>query len=299
MSETATLDPVQTETIAGVTIDLSKRKTFIFRLSANKKVKAQGRTETGDLDIEYPPKYWIDNPTGGMTTIDPETKRPRRIRCLKGYDEVWVDKQEAQGKLEQTQLQNLREEFLMLDGEIYITLPTDYSKLKYLLLYPSFDKNADANGVPSSFYLVNDDAVAEEELKKETLRTEAEEKVIDLPLNKLKEVASFFGVELKKADGEDRSEGAIRLDLLKKAAERPDALLKSVDSELVRIRHIIAKAVNDAVIDLNKVPGQAHWGDTGGLITVINDTNNPLDALTKFAVGTKKESKDFVKKLGL
>jgi len=289
-----------TEKLGEVTIDLEKAKTFIFRLTPNKKVKSQGKTETGDVDIEYPPKYWIDNPAAGLTTVDPDTKKPRLLRCLKGYEDIFVDQQTKLGKLEPAQINNLLESFLMLDGELYLTLPADYSKLKFLLLNPKFDKNAQANGVDAAFYLVNDDAVADAEYGKMKLRTEAEEKAIDLEIGKLESVASYFGVRLLKDDKvTKRSENAIRLDLAKRAAAQPEVFLKALEDERLRIRHAVSKAITDGLIDLNKVKGQAHWGETGAIITILNGEKEPLDALTDFALGTKADNKSFANKLGL
>lgn len=284
------------ETIGEVSIDLSKPKTFMFRLADNRKVKSQGRTETGETDPEYPPKYWIDNPTGGISTVDPETNKPRLLRYLKGYETVWVDEQ---GKIEKEQLPNLIEEFLMLDGVMRLDLPVDYSKLKFLLLYPSFDKNAKANGKVSSFYLVNDDAAADKEFEKIKLRSEAEEAAIDLEIEKLESIASFFGVKLQNDDGTKRKENAIRLDLAKKAAAQPDVFLKALEDEKLRLRYVIQKAVQAGTIDLNKTKGQAHWGETGALITALDADKHPLDALADFALGTKAENKAFANKLGL
>lgn len=285
-----------TEVIGGVTIDLDKQKPFVFRLADNRKVKSQGRTEKGDTDPEYPPKYWIDNPTGGITAVDPETKKPRLLRCLKGYDKVWVDEQ---GKIEKEQLPNLIEEFLMLDGVLRLDIPVDYSKIKFLLLYPSFEKNAAANGKVPSFVLVNDDAAADAEFAKVQLRNAAEEKAIELEMEKLEPIASFFGVKLLDSEGGKRKEGAIRLELSKKASAQPDVFLKALEDEKLRVRYEIQKAVESGKIDLAKVKGQAHWGETGALIAVLDTEKKPLDALADFALGTKAENKAFANKLGL
>jgi len=280
------------EKIGKVTVDFSKNKTYIFRLTDNKKVKPMGVTPQGDLDPPYPRKWFLDNPT---QTIDPATKKPRWARCLKGIDTIWMDEQKD---IPKEQIPNMLDEFQFTDGELHVSMPMEYSRLKYLMHHSKLVDNK-VDGVMAAFYLVNDDEKAEKEYEALQLRTQAEEKAMEADMNDLLPLATFFGIATKTPDGEPRKEAALRLEFAKAAAAKPDVFLKSIDSPRIKLAHKIQEAINDGTIDLNHVKGQAHWGETKAIIIALDEKKSPVDALVAFAMTNDKGAKEFIKKLSL
>lgn len=280
------------EKIGKVTIDFSKRKTYIFRLTDNRKVKPMGVTAQGDIDPPYPRKFFLGNP---CQTFDPDTKKPRWARCLKGIDTVWMDEQKD---IPKESIPAMIDEFAFVDGELLLDMPTEYSRLKYLIHHSDMLDNIQEGDSPT-FYLVNDDETADKEYKDAQLRHEAEEKAMEVELEQLLPLATFFGVNLKNSDGEQRKESALRLEFAKKAAGNPKVFLENLNSPKLKLAHTIKEAIDKGIIDLAHVKGQAHWGETKALITGIDEKKGAVESLVVFSMSNSTAAKDFMKKLGL
>lgn len=281
-----------TEKIGKVIVNFDKPRTYIFRLTDNRKVKPMGVTEGGDVDPPYPRKYMLDNP---CQTFDPVTKRPRWARCLKGIDTIWQDEQKDVPK---EQIPSMLDEFVFVDGEMLINMPTEYSKLKYLMHHIKLQDNSPEGQLPV-FYLVNDDEKAEKEYQLEQSRHEAEETAMEKNIEELLPLATYFGIKVEDSDGNRRKESALRLEFVKQARKNPKVFLDNLNSPKLKVAHAVKEAVDSGLIDLAHVKGQAHWGETKAFITKLDEKKSPVDSLVDFAFSGSKDSNAFTKKLGL
>jgi hypothetical protein len=274
------------------TLDYGKSKTYWYRLSDNKKVKQMGVTEGGDVMPPYPPVYILKNP---VSTFDPVTKKPRIARCLKGVESIWVDEQDD---LPEDFVKSNLDEIVFNYGDLHITWPLESTRHKFLLAHLNFQEN-NFQGIMPVFMLRNNDKEAEKEMEKVRLRNKALDKVEELTMEQMEELSTHYGISLTDGDGDKRRETAIRLDFARKAEENPDAFLKNVDNARVKIAHKIKTMIDNGEISLTHTKGQAHWGDTKAMITVLTEDEDAVDQLVEFAVGKGKKSADFIKRLGL
>jgi hypothetical protein len=265
-------------------------KRYIFKLTDNMKVKSMGVTPQGDQDPPYSPRYVIKNP---VQAIDPKSGLPRWARCLNGYATVWMDEQKD---IPKESVAALIDTPTFIDGVCYLTSPDDYNKLYFVHIHPDFEGNQRLGELPK-FSLLNSDAKAQAALEQEKLKNLAKDKAFEAPLEELLPLADYFGIKLTSPDGEQMKESGIRYEFTKAAEKNPKVFLEQFGNPTTKLAHIITEAIKSEKIDLGHVRGQAHWGETKGLITALDEKLSPVDSLVKFAMGEDKKSKDFMKKL--
>lgn len=287
-----TLEQQSVEKFGKWTLDYSKSKTYLFKLSDNKKVKPMGVSELGDTDPPYPKTYMLANP---VRTFDPVTKKPRIARCLKGVDTIWLDEQTD---LDEDLVKSSIDEFTFNYGDLYIAFPQESNRYKFMLAHVGFEHNKTGNST-SVFYIQNDDEKAEQDYQKMLQKQEAVDKVSEVDYNDLKELSDYYNIKLVDKNGDARKETAVRLDFAKAAEQNPDAFLKAFNNVRIKVATKIKKAIADGLIDLEHTKGQAHWGDTKGLITVLEVEKDPVEQLVEVALSNDKKGKDLQKKLGL
>jgi hypothetical protein len=75
------------------------------------------------------------------------------------------------------------------------------------------------------------------------------------------------------------------------AYNNPAEFLKTFNDPRTKVIYQIRSLLDSSDITLMKVPGQAHWVDTGKLITVIPPDTNPIEYLSEYAL--TKDGEEF------
>ena len=156
-------------------------------------------------------------PQKGVTIYDSEADAVREIRFCPNEPSIYVDEQSSNA---------LKQSVTFRNGRIFV--PKEKPNLrKFLEQHPS---NV-ANG-GSVFKLRNKKIVAEQELEKEFLLTDAISVVRDREINDLLPIAIYFGININASISD------IRYSLLRIAKTKTKEFLESLDLNLVKHKNI-------------------------------------------------------------
>lgn len=278
--------------------DFEKEATYVFQLTERVSGKGVAVDHRGSIveDATPPfPKYVIlRNP---CLVYDEASGRERFARALQGYSSIWQDEQDTPAKLETSIVDGLKMSVRFDDGILIVKTPQDATFLKFLLVHDDYSgKEIRKTNRPPQFELMNKKFTADEELKKLDEIDKAVEKVKSIKnIDNHLEHIDFMNVKMYDAYGQRLPDSQVLLNYRKAAEANPRVFNKTFDSPEIKIKHKIKQAIAGGKIDLERVKGQAHFGDTGAIITVLDISKDPVDFLTEFAVS--KEGSGFLKKI--
>lgn len=273
-------------------IDLTKERTFIFEsvrfvAPRGQLVDANGNI-TSDTDLPHTPRMGVANP---CLIYDHATKRERYIRLLAGHESVYRDEQDTPVKVDDNTVASLIRQLMFVDGTLILRAPQDATAIKFLLLH---DDNADnpirKSGKPARFRMRNVSNTAAEELEKITALDEAVAKWRKVTKENMADYIAhieYMGVPTVDGEGQPIDPDVVLLNYRRKAESNPVVFNKSFDTPKVKTIAKIKKAISSGMIDLNKVKGQAFWGDTGTLITPLDITKDAVQFLLEFSATDK------------
>src|ERR1700677_3973440 len=238
------VDPVFKEIMAKMSPTQINRPMIIFKLrnAPNGKVHLDG----------------IDD------VFDPETKRMRRIRLIRGATTIWMDEQDEM-IVKAARLMNANE--------------------------------GNPNRIPGkkrSFYEWDASAEEREAFEKELLEAKVVQLAMEQPFEKMKKHALYLNLPITNEMGQIRGEDGIRALYLRAAKADPKKFKESLDSKEVEYKYLIRRAIVDAKISVStteiKYP-------TGQLICRLPHGRESVDYLVEFAMLPTDESKSFVERL--
>lgn len=266
------MDPVFREIMAKTSPTTIDRPMVIFKLrnAPNGKVHLDG----------------IDD------VFDPETKRMRRIRLIRGATTIWMDEQE---KMDKSFLEKNRISITFVAGHLICDSQKDELIIKAARLMNGNEGNI--NRVPGkkrSFY--EWDASAEEKaaFEKELLEAKVVQIAMEQPFEKMKKHALYLNLPITNEMGQIRGEDGIRALYLRAAKADPKKFKESLDSKEVEYKYLIRRAIIDAKIE---VSATAIKYPTGGLVCRLPHGREAVDYLVEFAMLPTDESKSFVERL--
>jgi hypothetical protein len=263
-------------------------KTFAFRLTKTITPISPGEPPYQPFKQLPPASVCYDEATGGQ----------RVVRVLEGVNTFWEDEQVEKLKISPSVAASREWRPTFVDGFLLLRSPQDDLKIAAMKARDEFDgKTIRMSGGLSVYTLDN----KEVEFKSKRELQQLEKKATDYALAaKYEEIiahANFLGIKLTDGYGEKRKEDDVLAAYYEYAKAKPDLFLKSFDSPVVKMKHIIKEAITDGTIDLGHVRGQAHWGETKALITVIDMKKDAVEELSDFAFSDKEGADDFVKRL--
>jgi len=266
------MDPVFKEIMAKTSPTPSNRPMVIFKLrnAPNGKVHIDG----------------IDD------VFDPETKRMRRLRLIRGATTIWMDEQE---KMDKDFLQKNRISITFVAGNLICDQQKDEFIIKAARLMNANEGNP--NRIPGkkrSFYEWDASAEEREAFEKELLEAKAVTMAMEQPFEKMKKHALYLNLPITNEIGQIRGEDGIRALYLRAAKADPKKFRESLDSKEVELKYLIRRAIVDAKISISTT--DAKW-PTGQLICRIPHGREAVDYLVEFGMLPTEESKSFVERL--
>lgn len=266
-------------------INFDKPYTYIFRLcqqSGSRGNVIDGRNnDLGNIDPPYPRQVSIPHQS---FIYDELTKKDRTIRLLQGISSIWQDEQDADNKIDAQTIESLRIRPMFNDGSLFVKVPEEINTLKFLLNNDSYaGKQIRKSQRPPLYELVNKNVKAEDELKMYDEIDKAIEKIKSIKnIKEHLDHINFMNVKTTDQFNQPLTDNEILLAYRKKAEANPRLFNRTFDSPEIKIRAMVVNWIDSGKIDLNKVRGQAHYGDTGAIITVLDITRDPVDYLTEF-----------------
>lgn len=262
-------EELQQEVITGFTPKLTddtqvpEQKFVIFRLVKKKR----GR--------EY-----IDGVCDAV--MNPKTKKRERIWLINGADSIWQSDLIELLKDKEYVKRN-RRSLLFENGVCRISTADDRALEFARANTKNVGKSRNTSG-KWGYYEYDAAAEQQERLKSQMTKIEMVIKAKEMPVEKMKKLASFLGIVPYDDLGQLKSEDGIRTELMIKADTQPSLFSKYIDSEEVDVAYSVKKAILDAKIDLTGQDGNAIWAGGKGFICKIPAGRKPYEYLTELAM---------------
>lgn len=261
-------------------IPLTQQENRIFLLSNDKRIG------TVSLDVEE-------------DVIDPKTGEQRRMRLLRGAKSIWMDEQLPSVFPQKYVERNI----LTLDFNkgVCIIPMNEPLKLKAAELTNRNIATKKRNGLQAKhkdiyFYEWNPAEINAQAVEEENMVIQAMQLAMTVPLEEMLPHAAYLAIESVDEQGVPLDQNAIRTAYIRKAKNDAKRFLNSIHSPIVKVKHMIYKAVHGGLIDLGKQPGAAYWTD-GGFICTLPEGRDAIDYLTEYAMVHGENNAAFVSQL--
>lgn len=278
-------DPLQAPQFNGLgnsgnALPLTPVENRIFILSNDK------RKGTVSLDVEE-------------DTIDPETGDPRRMRLLRGADSIWFDKQPPTVYPKSHVDKNVMN--LEFNKGVCIIPIRDPLKIKAAELSMRNIANQKKYGNRAKqkdiyFYEWNPVEQNKKAIEEENDVIKAMQLAMTTPIEEVIPHAKYLNIQFQDEMGVALNEDALRNAYIRKAKNDSKLFLNSAQSPVVKMAHLVRKAIENGLIDLGKQVGTAYWTD-GGFITTLPQERDSTDYLIEFAMTHGDENKAFANQL--
>ena len=207
---------------------------------------------------------WFKLNQANITIYDKEMDTIRAIRYCSNEPSIYLDEQS----------QNAIREHIVFKEKM-LAVPSSKPNLQmYLDAHPGNKANGG-----NTFFEVNTERNAEDELNREFLLLDAVSMVREKSIDELLPVAMYLGINIEQKNQE------IRRELLLEAKSNPKAFIEMFDNPMVKIRSAIKQAVDFQIL-LERVDG-IFWFDTKRLILACPAGNDPIDVMTRYCLTEK------------
>lgn len=169
--------------------------------------------------------------------------------------------------------------------------------LEFLRKNPNNVGKAKTNSGKWSFYEYNPAEEQAERHQKQLMQIEMVLKVKDMDIEKVKRLASFFGITFVDEIGMLKSDEGIRTELMLKAQNDPSTFQKYIDSKEVEVSYLVKKAILSNKIDLGGESKNATWANGHGYIAKIPANRKAYEFLTELALSPSEDGIKFLEKL--
>lgn len=240
-------------------------------------------------------RLYLDNCCDNV--INPKTKRPERIWLLNGAHSIWDSELENILKDKARYERSRRgRDIIFVDGVLRVP-STDILLLEFLRANTNNVKEKRSGAGKYNFYEYDPQQEQKEREKKQLLKLEMILKAKDLPDDKARKMASFFGIAFVDEIGAVKSIEGIRTELMLKADTDPVTFQKYIDSREVEVSYMVKRAILEAKIDLTGQTGNAVWANGKGFIAKIPANRKAYEYLTELAMTNSDEGKKFLQQL--
>jgi hypothetical protein len=236
--------------------------------------------ESGRINsAPYPPLYKV--PSEGVT-IDDDTRRTRKWRCLKGVESIWVDEQEG---LEPASYDDY-EEIIFRNGHLKIRGHelNKLSALKALDLYEA-KKNRKSGSRPA-YRLIDVDADLNNALDNLDFEYEALKTAKECSDEEMLPFAFVLGLNV------DQQIKGVRKDFIMKAKSNPRYFIKYFVDPKNEIAYLVHKALTGNIISTTAIEGKLVWTESR---KVIMDAPKGADIAQDIAKLFMKNNDDAIK----
>jgi hypothetical protein len=241
-------------------------------------------------------RHWLDNFTEAIP--NPENNNmPERMCLLAGATDVWESKCENIIK-DKNRYDRARRgmDIVFVDGVLRVR-STDVLRLKFLRLHPKNVGDRRVGSLGSDFYEYSPAKENEDRKKKIVLKMEIGAKVMSMPDEQARKLASFLGIPMVDELGMPVSPDGIKADLAFKVDADPATVQRYIDSREVEISWMVKRAIIDNKIDLGGTSGNAMWSAGKGFIAKIPSDKKPYTYLTELAMTNSEDGRRFLEQL--
>lgn len=259
---------------------ITKQENRIFLLQNDK------RQGTVQLDLEE-------------DVIDPKTQKPRRMRLLRGAPSVWFDEQPPSVYPPAYVNKNIMT--LDFDRGTCVVPVNDPLKIQAAELSNRNVATKKKNGAMAKhkdiyFYEWNPAELNKKAIEEENDVIKAMQLAMNTPVGEMIPHAAYLNIPTQDEQGVPFDNDALRTAYIRYAKNNADKFLRSVHSPVVKISHMVHRAVHGGEIDLGKQPGAAYWTD-GGFISTLPEGRDAIVYLTEFAMLHGEANEAFEKQL--
>ena len=210
--------------------------------------------ESGRLNsAPYPPIFQV--PSEGIT-VDDETKKSRKWRCLKGIDSIWVDDQDG---LEPNGFEDY-EEIIFVNGHLKIR-GYETNKLAALKALDLFEgkkiKKVDSK---PAYRLIDVDADLNTSLDNLDFEYEALKTAKECSDEEMLAFAYVLGLNV------DQQLRGVRKDFIMKAKANPRYFIKYFVDPKNEIAYRVHKALTGNILSTTSIEGKLVWAESGKVI---------------------------------
>lgn len=251
-----------------------KEGVYSFILSNKIEPRAEGR----------PPYQPIKELPAIAEVFDEEKQTTRMMRYVKGYPSLWVDEQMRMQGYDAGFAERNAWKPRFIDGHLQLTSPQQDLMITSMFLRDNFAGNAAARGVTPVFDLVNKEVTFASKMDLFKAQQQAMAKAMEATYPECLPHATYLGIkESDTQTGQKKSPQQILTEYAEKAQADPSTFLKSFDSPVMKTKALIQGAIEKGIIDTGHVRGQAHWGETKALISLLDMSKDPADSLLEFS----------------
>lgn len=231
--------------------DVNKLFKFVL-VKSHEKYKPRDKQGGHLSTAPYPPIYQL--PSEGIT-VDDETGRNRRWRCVKGIDTIWVDEQDG---IEVNY--NDLEELVFVYGKLNVR-GYEKNKLAALKAQDIFaGKKYKKVDVKPIYRLVDEEAELSTALDSIDLEFEALKTAKECSEEEMLPFAYVLGINT------NQSMKAIRKEFILKAKANASYFLKHFVDPKNEIAYVVHKAVNENIISTSIIEGKLIWVESRKVI---------------------------------
>ena len=225
----------------------------------------------------YPPIYQI--PSEGIT-IDDETQKSRRWRCLRGVDSIWVDEQ---GDVEPNGFEDY-EEIIFKHGQLKVR---GYEQ-NILAALKSFDgfqgKKYKKAGSTPLYRLIDLEFDLDQSIDSLDLEYDALKIAKECSDDEMLPFAYVLGIDL------NNSLKTIRRDFIMKAKGNPKYFVKYFVDPKNEISYVFAKGFSENIISTSVMEGKLVWAESQKVIMDAPKGTDVVQALSKLVMQNDETS---------
>lgn len=227
--------------------------------------------------------------------LNPKTQRRERTWLLNGSMSIWQS--EILDLLKDKDYVNRNRRSLTFEDGVCRIPIEDEQAIEFARVNKhNVGSRRSGNG---KFDFYEYDAAAEQKARfdRQMMKINVVLKVKDMPVDKMKKLASFLGIMPFDELGQLKGDEGIRTELLIKADTQPELVDKYFDSKEVEISYLVKRAILDAKIDLTAQNGNALWAGGKGFICKIPANRKAHEYLTELAMTNSEEGRKFNEQL--
>lgn len=238
-------------------------------------------------------RLYLDNCCDNVP--NPSNKNiPERIWLLNGARSIWDSELEYILK-DKARYERARRgmDVKFIDG-VAMVQSTDVLRLEFMRKnVHNVGKKSTGRSGKFDFYEYSPAEEQKERHAKQLLKIGLITQVSNMPIDKVRKLASFLAVPFVDELGMPVSDDGIRTELMVKADSDPATVQKHIDSKEVEVAYLVKRAIIDAKIDLQGGNGNAIWSGGKGFICKIPTTRKPYEYLTELAMTNSDEGRAF------
>lgn len=228
--------------------------------------------------------------------INPDTKKMERIYLITGSHSIWSS--QLTELLKDKDYMRMNRRSLLFEGTVLRIPAWDERALEFAKVSRHNVGNPNRRGGSNyEFFEYNPQKQQEEALKKEMLELNMAIMAKEMPVEKMKKLASYLGIVFTDELGRPKTDDGVRMELMVKAKRDPITFQKYIDSKEVDISYMVKTAIFDNLIDLGSQNGNAIWAGGKGFIAKIPQARKPFEYLTEFAMTNSEEGRSFLQQL--